>query len=144
MTHQEIFDASYHHFITLKSPRSLGPPTKGRFRVGSTMPDGQKRTVCLYRGLGDHSCAIGMFIPDRDYNPAMENMTISQLMHPRRFGALMERIFGPPSPDQLNFLTALQRMHDVAPHEQTHLKSSDFKEFARVHKLDYPPTKEKK
>lgn len=63
MTEQEIFDKVWHHFVTEENPRSFVETANGgtcRFRQDLT-------ATCPVR------CAVGLFIPDDVYEPAMDD-----------------------------------------------------------------------
>ena len=87
MTQQDAFNKVWDWFVVQKHPPSRydGP--------------------CAYRGKNGNRCAIGLLIPDADYNPSCELNTIEEL-----YG-------GPLIPDlglPLDFLTSLQEAHDLA------------------------------
>lgn len=57
-TQQELFDAVARHLLTQKVRSGDGPAN------------------CLYRGPDGRKCAMGIFIPDADYQPRMETVSI--------------------------------------------------------------------
>ena len=87
MTTQEVFDKVATHLLTqnFKSVDDFG-------------------RCCLYRGPEGTKCAVGILIPDEQYNPSMEHHTVQTLID--KF----------PMPEYFNrdkiMLIALQRIHD--------------------------------
>ena len=96
MTEQEIFDKVYTHFVVERNPCSVSA-------------DG----TCMYRGLNGAKCAVGLLIPDEQYQEGMEGMSASMLCE--EYPSVCD--WG-VSPD---FLMSLQCAHDrmryVLPHE---------------------------
>ena len=86
MTTQEVFDKVATHLLTqnCKSVDDFGR--------------------CFYRGPEGTKCAVGILIPDEQYNPSMEHHTVQTLID--KF----------PMPEYFNrdkiMLIALQRIHD--------------------------------
>ena len=85
MTHKEAFDAVKTHLLTQN--------------VQAYNPD---NSVCQYRTPKGLKCAIGCLIPDSEYGPHFESMSLSgvQLACPSLRGL------------DYDFLSDLQRLHD--------------------------------
>ncbi len=96
MTAQEIFDRVWNHFITEKQPLS--------FRIDMFGDRG-----CMYRDAHGNRCAIGVLIPDEQYDPSIEGPTVQDLLTssdcPASLLALREHAA---------LLEFLQRAHDLA------------------------------
>lgn len=67
MTEQEAFDTVVRHLFA-----------QGRQSASGAPPNENK---CLYRGPGGAKCAVGCLIPDRLYDPAMEDKNSEELVH---------------------------------------------------------------
>jgi hypothetical protein len=98
-TEQEIFDRVWQHFVVEENPLSYD-------ETGS----------CKYRGCGGAKCAVGIFIPDDLYDPALDKFTGSLM------SALRDGLFDAPSRRALkvwlfeyfDILSELQKVHDTA------------------------------
>lgn len=64
LTSQEMFDTVARHLLTQgrRSLRGAGPSA-----------------VCAYRGWDGTKCAIGAIIPDDEYDPIMEGITVESM-----------------------------------------------------------------
>lgn len=73
--------------------------------------------VCAYRGPGGISCAVGCFIPDRLYEPGMENKIVGELINYAHNDGLLE--LGDFLDYNHNILDELQTFHDNFAKEST-------------------------
>lgn len=62
-------------------------------------------TTCLYRGPNETKCAVGMFIPDENYDKGMEHNNANGLL--AKFPALKGLL-----PLEGEFMSLLQTVHD--------------------------------
>jgi len=125
MTSQYAFDTVWKHFVQDRNA------------------PGMANGVCTLRGAGGTRCAIGLLIPDRFYEPAMENKRVVHLI--KRFPTLAA-VFAPiPS----SVLARLQIAHDFAATAWAY-DGADFHaeiealliEVARLYKLRLPMVEE--
>jgi hypothetical protein len=65
MTNQEAFDRVWHWFVVEGHAQSKAP--------GSM--------ACLYRGPDGLKCAVGVLIPDEEYQPSLEGKVTAQIIH---------------------------------------------------------------
>jgi hypothetical protein len=94
MTAQEIFDRVWTHFVVEGNPRSLGN-------------DG----ACKYRSSNGAKCAVGVLIPDEDYETWMDqsaSMTAERVLGDARCPASLRKL----KPHR-SLLIALQNAHDA-------------------------------
>lgn len=99
MNKQEIFDKAARHI------KEQGAPA-----VNS-------KNHCKYRDDEGRACAIGAFIPDDKYNSLLEGQAIAMILERRAtatFVAIINEIFQPEDHYDLQFLAALQEVHDAA------------------------------
>lgn len=101
MEKQEIFNKVWQHFIVEKNPRGYDAEAEN----------------CVYKNQEGNKCAIGIFIPDDKFIPAMNNWgTIWSFKDAKdtlsRYGCenLLVEIFGPEY--NMKFLSELQKAHD--------------------------------
>ncbi len=88
-TNQEMLDRVWRHFLVEEKPAGMS-----------------SRGGCTYRGDG-RCCAIGLFLPDEVFRPAMnDNFVLPLLMNYPKIRAYL-------SPDR-EFLRNLQQAHDCA------------------------------
>jgi hypothetical protein len=87
---QEAFDKVWRHFVTDGAPPSI--------LIG-------KSVRCRYRGDGGAKCAVGVLIPDEEYEPGMEGHSATELLYD-----------GVASLDGMSelFLIGIQGAHDIA------------------------------
>ena len=81
MTNQEAFEKVAHHLLSLKEP---------------SVDKGQ----CKYRARNGNKCAIGILIPDEQYDPAFEDKSVHGLRVP-----CLENL-------SRSLLSSLQRTHE--------------------------------
>ena len=123
---QETFD------LVLNGMRAQGGP--------SAVVDSSGHGVqCLYRGPNGRKCAVGLIIPDKDYNPSIEGTTASKALG-------MSLVEG-------TILDGLQRVHDRCAYKRNASDLYDpvtdeeffakwepaMKSFAEKHNLHYTP-----
>ena len=110
--------------------------TKGIISQGGPSYDDSSEIVsCCYRGPDGRKCAAGWLIPDNMFDPAMNNMIISEVpeMLPDKFR------------DELSFIRQLQRIHDDAQMDTTtdegfmQLWRQNMAEFAKDKGLEFNP-----
>ncbi len=119
MTKQEIFNKVWDHFITKKNPQSGGADSACFYRFDRT-PECPRR------------CAIGLFIPDAEYNELMEHSTGAFVAErSKTFSALWDR-------HGKAFWDSLQRAHDYA--ETFEDFESTLRHFAKQELLECPPS----
>ena len=108
---QEIFDTVYRHFIIEKQRFSFETQASGEFEA------------CRYRGPNGEKCAVGLFLPDDEYNPEMENAQLRTLIltdEPNRISPSLVALCGGPDHTfvdinpNFKLLDALQQAHDRA------------------------------
>jgi hypothetical protein len=91
MTAQEIFDRVWTHFVVEGNPRSIND------------------CGCAYRGHGGAKCAVGVLIPDEEYAPSFEGLSVESFFInpdcPPSIAAMKEHV---------GLLGALQGAHDSA------------------------------
>lgn len=87
MTNQQVFSIVYLHLISQNSKAAR---------------DGK----CYYRTPDGRKCAIGILIPDENYDQSLEGLGASQSKVLRAAGL---------SEDQAEFARELQRVHDLKP-----------------------------
>lgn len=95
MTPQEIFDTVAKHLFN-----------QGK-RCGERRADEDGSFQCKYRGPLGTSCAVGIFIPDKAYDPVMEGSAVSALLDcdpPFKLPAWMK--------ENVRLLSDLQDVHD--------------------------------
>lgn len=80
---------------------------KSNFR-GKSINDDDK---CLYRGPEGRKCAVGLFIPDENYDPSMEDITATTFFD--KYGN--EKFM----PLQASGMLELQRVHDSSESNYT-------------------------
>lgn len=101
MNNQEIFDKVANHFKNQK--------------VASARIEEDGNRPCLYRKIEDDgtvlSCAAGCLIPDEEYSPSFEGLSIMNLIMTGRIPSLVGQ-------DSV-LLSALQKVHDAASREET-------------------------
>jgi hypothetical protein len=110
LTQQVVFDTVTAHLLNQMVPSKL------------------KEGVCAYRGAGGLQCAVGCLISDDEYDPAMEDMTVLDLLET---GQLPKRL-----EEHVEFLSELQMIHDdhaVAEWEDCLLVLS------KTHELEWKP-----
>jgi hypothetical protein len=61
--------------------------------------------MCVYRGPNGTKCAVGFLLPDAEYNMEFEMLTLEEV---RAGSETLKRY-------SLDFLTAIQRIHDKSP-----------------------------
>lgn len=79
----------------------------------------KKNVGCVYRGPGGTKCALGHLIPDEKYNPTLEDITLTGVLHSQGWSPLL-----------YDFLNELQCCHDGAIHAPDFI--SEFLENAHV------------
>lgn len=89
MTNQEIFDKVWQHFVVNHNPFS------------------RDEDCCLYRGPNGAACSVGIFIPDRLYDPELEVCDVYTLLSDTENDEL--RCLLEPNVD---FFAKLQDIHD--------------------------------
>lgn len=98
MNRQEAFDLAAKHL--------LAQGVKSREKADSSSP---YPPACAYRGEDGLKCAIGALIPDDQYSPNMENMSVSILLRQEYCPPILK------SGDLTKgFLQGLQDAHDHA------------------------------
>jgi len=121
ITNQEIFDKVWNHFVVNKGPASFN----------------NESGMCKYRGDNGAKCAVGLFIPDEDYDPKIENYTANA----DRVTSLLPFTV---NDSKVSYLLELQRCHDRAVQYLTN--TEDFyivverrlRELAELHNLLIP------
>ena len=104
-TREEIFEHVAEH-LKNQDARSM-----------QVKPDGSG-VQCAYRGAGDRMCAVGCLIADDEYDPGMENLSVTELsgMWPCRPGVTISSRVS--LPERLNphaqMLADLQGLHDFS------------------------------
>lgn len=89
MTHQEFIDTFVATYVAHPENRSV-----------------DEDNFCMYRSEGGQRCAIGMYIPDEEYEVRMEDLTVSD--------SLIMSVL-PESVSRLGtlFLRSMQLLHDT-------------------------------
>jgi hypothetical protein len=97
LTRQDIFDLAINGIIA-----------QGAFSV--TPRDNLYRGgQCLYRGPNNTRCAIGMLIPDKEYDPVFEGLGVNEVLkHNITFNMSFALDI------DVTFLSSLQSVHDVS------------------------------
>lgn len=93
MTHQEAFDVAARHLLTQKRHATAGPVS------AYGVPD---RTECCYRMADGLMCAVGVLIPEDEYDSGFEGCPAEDIA--ARVPAL--------SGVSVELLEALQEVHD--------------------------------
>lgn len=93
MNKQEVFDKVAKHLVTQNAASLLG-------------------TMCAYRTTTGLSCAIGCLIPDSKYSRLMDFTGAPILSNGRVRDVLREEGIDVDTQEGLNFLSALQSVHD--------------------------------
>ena len=99
MNKQETFDKIWSHFITHNNGPSI-----------------EEHGMCLYRSPNGNRCAVGLLLPDSEYDPSYEGRSIHLIPY-----------FKNLSEEDSEFLVDLQRCHDRAATSYR----SDFSDFMR-------------
>jgi hypothetical protein len=73
LTDQEFFDITARHLLTQRTRSTKYATTT-------------ESSLCAYRGMGGCKCALGVHIPDKDYDPRME-CTLAMLFSWAAFGS---------------------------------------------------------
>jgi hypothetical protein len=92
MTHQQALDQVWDHFIVGQAPPGLEPSRDGEF-------------MCWYRTPNGCRCAVGVLIPDEQWNDKYEDLEVWELRE------VLSDLFGNLDTD---FLELLQECHDLA------------------------------
>lgn len=123
LTEQEIFDKVWNHFVVKKKPLSF-------------VKNGDRSVQCLYRKNKTTKCAVGIFIPDEEYNahPIEQDGVTEILKEYPRTAKILSLVSG-------DFLSLLQGCHDDACDKT----NSDYQtvrrsltKFANKYKLTMP------
>ncbi len=93
MTPQEIFDTVVDHLLSQGKPSISG--------------------VCRYRSDDGLKCAVGVLIPDSEYDFEMEHSVIDA--EPSNHPTPIQKWAQLRYPNDLKLLTRLQRLHDDGP-----------------------------
>lgn len=116
LTIQEMFNGAWKHFIVDKNPRSVGD----FFR-------------CKYRGKNGTKCAIGLFIPDEQYDCSMDGLCDT------RIGSIIEKFPQLPFAHiDIDILIEFQICHDDDECKDFNLIKIKFEEFAGKYSLTIP------
>lgn len=93
MTSQQIFDIVIDHLLTQGKP--------------------SRSDVCLYRSSDGSKCAVGVLIPDSEYDSNMEFSVVDAecQIHPTPIQAWAQWKY----PHDLKLLSRLQKLHDDGP-----------------------------
>lgn len=119
MTEQEVYNQARKHLLTQNKKSTLSADQKASILDALF-------TECAYRGVGNCKCVIGCFIPDKQYEIAMEGKSVGSLITRYKF---IEDIFKGISE---SFLNDLQKIHDNFPE---HLWESKLNDFAKKYDL---------
>ena len=87
---------------------------------------------CAYRGLRGLKCAVGVLIPEEEYNVEMEHRPIMELVEKSLVPTSLKGL-------SLDMLVAVQDLHDDLP---VNLWEQAFKEVAGRYNLVVPPPEE--
>lgn len=91
MTPQEIYNTVVSHLLAQGEPARIVDNTGAQ---------------CMYRTPDGKKCAIGVLIPDADYDPAMEGLPVLQLLD-----LAIDSLA--PYREHVGLLQGLQRAHDT-------------------------------
>lgn len=98
-TKNEVFSIVVRHLLQQKKRAMI-------YRDGTDDP-----VMCAYRGRGGLKCAVGILIPDEEYNPIIERKPIDSLHYSasENIGPTLQKIMKDVG---IEFLRALQSLHD--------------------------------
>jgi hypothetical protein len=127
MNQQEIFDTVAKHLFE-------------QGEQSTAWDEDFKKNKCRYRdGIGKKGkvlkCAVGVLIPDEDYDPAMENgsSSVNAIMANENFKNKLPAYFA----TEQEFLYRLQRVHDIINNWHTTTKMiGALTEFAKMYNLN--------
>lgn len=105
---QPIFDKTVEHLAN-QGERSIGK----WFIAGNN---------CLYRGPKGRKCAVGIWIPDDEYNPNFEGDSLGDLIVDLQYQPPVIREAGVHREQAITLLCRMQTAHDDTSSDVDHLK----------------------
>lgn len=109
MTRQEVYDRVKSHLLK-------------QMRRSVVQDNHRGDLICMYRGAGGRSCAIGCLIPDELYDPVIERVSVTAISEDADRGERLKRILERSGVAlDIEFLNSLQIVHDCTyPDEWKH------------------------